>query len=103
MAKSKAQALRDEIADAKERRAQAVQSDARLSEVRAIEDELRALRARQRDEDPDAFRSADTKRELIALREQQVAELSALPDPTPDQRGTLAEFRAHLGELKGGR
>jgi hypothetical protein len=34
---------------------------------------------------------------------EQVAELAALPARTPDQEGRLAEFRAHLRALKGGR
>jgi hypothetical protein len=103
MAKSKHDALLDEIAAAKERRLEAIQADAPVSTVRAIEDELANLRARQRAEYPEDFASKDTREELVALREQQVAELSALPRRTPDQEGTLAEFRAHLADLKGGR
>jgi hypothetical protein len=103
MTRSKRDALLDEIAAAKERRLAAIEADAPISQVRAIEDELAALRARQREEHPEDFASKDTRRELTALREQQVAELSALPRRTPDQEGRRMEFRTHLAELKGGK
>lgn len=92
-------ASRDEllaqIADAKERRSQAIQGG---DDPADIEAEIAGLRAEQLAAFPEASLSVDTDDELIGLREQQVAELTGRDDPR--SRALLAQFAAHLTALK---